>query len=77
MNPKWGKLKHHNPTVENYKVKMLKACRRKTMDYLEGNNDSNDCKFLIRNHGGQNKVESLVTRMYKDLLERNNKEIIK
>lgn len=53
---------------------MLKALRRKTMCYLEGNNDPNDCKFLTRNHESQNEMEQLVTRMYKDLTQLNNKE---
>lgn len=51
---------------------MLKTPRRKTMLSLEGNNDSKDCKCLIKNYGGQNEVEQLVTRMYKDLLQLNN-----
>lgn len=53
---------------------MLKALRRKTTCYLEGNNDPNDYKFLTRNHEGQNEMEQPATRMYKDLTQLNNKE---
>lgn len=53
---------------------MLKALRRKTTCYLEGNNDPNDYKFLTRNHEGQNEMEQPATRMYKDLTQLNNRE---
>ena len=54
----------------------MKALRKKAMDYLKGNNDPNDCEFLIKNHGGQKEVDHLVTRIYKALIQLNDKKTI-
>lgn len=35
------------------KDKNLKRAKEKKTDYIQGNNDSNSCKFLIKNHGSE------------------------
>ena len=41
---------HHNKTTKNLR-------QRKNFESCQDNNSSNDCGYLVRNHGGQKEVE--------------------